>query len=1151
MGVGWGLAGSGSSITRTGKSLPIDGFIDRVKYNNTDAIAFDGQRLIPINGNYDWTGGNDFSVEGDPDTRANYNSGENSWTITYPTGRILKYGTTLESRLEGGGVTINWMLKTVTDLNGNTMTYNYTKDNASLEMEVSNIEYTSNGSHAATNRVEFTYGTRTDISKRVTNKGLYQQSLLLTAVDIKVKNQRLWKYSFNYLQSDLGSPALSEVIKEDGSGTALNSTRFQWEQPKKEDNTKDVYISDATSIVTGDFNGDGITDFMERTTGKICLGTTTFGHFEVISRPDFVGFKGLGDFDNDGYTEVIDNSNRVVNLDRGIIGSLPSTLDSLAVTDYDQNGTPDIVAKGGNVYSYSIQNSNFEVTASANVSFNLFTLGVPADLDGDGYTEYSKTTGQDYIPPTLTTPGFTHSDQYYPDLNKISQSFNDCFKLQNGALADPSKALNDFLPAVHPVIDSIVYWATKESAADAYYWSQNLYNLTAIYGEIMPQFFAQYPNVNAVNIALTEIPRLLNLAYQCVQNHQPGYSTGSFDYSRRCQRYHYDPASKSYNITDSAVFSNKHLVGVYYQYGQLPQLKTAEFTGDNWWSFTPPQFINSDLDGDGKEDYIEHYHFESKIVLTNNPNASPLPLPNEDITNPYIVSVSPGDFNGDGNMDLLYTLSNGNKILRTFTTGNRQMRIVGINNGFNHKTRIRYKTSSDVLATPLTDWCPGTQCQSQENIGSVLNLVSEVQEQKADGSFLSTTYDYSVVLRNPGIQNFIGFEEIRATTPDLGLINRRYYVAYSSWYSPLAANLGCTQGLYFTTPVVLSDKGYRENYTDYNMHILSKNNSYKIITDNSRTGDDYGTGGNGTFVTNRYDTDGQLVNSSSQTMALSDNRYVENTYSGYINGAIPTVVTTRFNMDPATDNTKVNTYDPNTLRLTQTVGNVGITGKEITTSYSNFDDYGHAQTKTVTASGVESITTSVTYDPTGRFITSSTSWQGTETYTYDDITGMPVSKTDVYGNTASSTGNVFGTYASSTSADGIVQTSTTAWANGSGPANALYYTYTTQTGAPWTKTWFDAEGRKLKDETVGYGNASLYTTYSYNSQGKLETCSTFDGQNTKTTTYTYDESTNRLQTETCSDGNITNYSYNSDYAVYITKNGCTTKFPFMQHFDNL
>ena len=240
----------------------------------------------------------------------------------------------------------------------------------------------------------------------------------------------------------------------------------------------------------------------------------------------------------------------------------------------------------------------------------------------------------------------------------------------------------------------------------------------------------------------------------------------------------------------------------------------------------------------------------------------------------------------------------------------------------------------------------------------------------------------------------------------------------------------------------------------------------------------------------------------------------------------------------------VNTYDPTTLHLTQTISNYGITGKEITTTYSDFDKFGHAKTQTVSAPDAPGEVTSIGYDPTGRFITSSTNWLGTETYTYNEVTGQPYTKTDVYGNTTTYDADLFGNYSSVISPDGITQTTTTNWANGNGPSGALYYTRVSTTGASDVVVWFDAEGRKMKEETTGFNNLQLQNTYTYNSNnGLLKKTEMSSGSVTKTTDYTYDESL-RLSAVNSSDGNAVSYSYNSDWSVYETKNGVTTQKEF-------
>ena len=51
LGMGWALQGL-SSITRTAATLAQDGFVGCVDYDSSDRFALDGQRLVPVTGNY-------------------------------------------------------------------------------------------------------------------------------------------------------------------------------------------------------------------------------------------------------------------------------------------------------------------------------------------------------------------------------------------------------------------------------------------------------------------------------------------------------------------------------------------------------------------------------------------------------------------------------------------------------------------------------------------------------------------------------------------------------------------------------------------------------------------------------------------------------------------------------------------------------------------------------------------------------------------------------------------------------------------------------------------------------------------------------------------------------------------------------------------
>ena len=145
-GWGWDLSGL-SSISRMGRDFYHDGESDGVHVNATDSLALDGQRLILKSGTY-WGSGSEYQTEIETFNRVEYLSG-NGFIVQAKDGTTSKYGDTTDSRLtDNNNHVLNWYLSEIRDLNGNYISYTYTRSgsNAPLETTLSSIAYTGNGS---------------------------------------------------------------------------------------------------------------------------------------------------------------------------------------------------------------------------------------------------------------------------------------------------------------------------------------------------------------------------------------------------------------------------------------------------------------------------------------------------------------------------------------------------------------------------------------------------------------------------------------------------------------------------------------------------------------------------------------------------------------------------------------------------------------------------------------------------------------------------------------------------------------------------------------------------------------------------------------------------------------------------------------------
>jgi len=199
------------------------------------------------------------------------------------------------------------------------------------------------------------------------------------------------------------------------------------------------------------------------------------------------------------------------------------------------------------------------------------------------------------------------------------------------------------------------------------------------------------------------------------------------------------------------------------------------------------------------------------------------------------------------------------------------------------------------------------------------------------------------------------------------------------------------------------------------------------------------------------------------------------------------------------------TYDDrgNTLTVTTDPGDA----KAVTTTYGNYDFWGHARRVQV-SSGGETRTATSAWSADGRFLLSETDALGqTVSYTYDTSRGLLTEKTDPAGTTTYSYDS-FGRLREEVLPDGRRHAVRLLWAGGERPVQqAVWYSYEETSGESPLWTWYDALGREVCRQYYGRGEQKISVFTEYDSQGRLRRTSepTFAASaETWAETYTYD-----------------------------------------------
>lgn len=272
LGYGWDINGI-SSITRTGSTLYHNGKKSAADLSTDDNFVLDGNRLVHVG-----TSGNDeeFKTENDEFSKVVFHK-ENGYysncDVWMENGNVIKYGYTLNSKLmaSDGNNVIKWMVSSIEDRNGNTISYTYEPQVTSSDIYISQISYTSNAMAPLSPEftVAFTYSNnRFDPYHYYIAGNKVETKKLLSRIDVLRLSYSIESYDFSY-DSCLGRMynLLTSITLSKGN-YSLNPTIIEWNTIQNDiDNNGYSGTQINTSFLngftyTGDFNGDGYTDVL-------------------------------------------------------------------------------------------------------------------------------------------------------------------------------------------------------------------------------------------------------------------------------------------------------------------------------------------------------------------------------------------------------------------------------------------------------------------------------------------------------------------------------------------------------------------------------------------------------------------------------------------------------------------------------------------------------------------------------------------------------------------------------------------------------------------------------------------------------------------------------------------------------------------------
>lgn len=955
LGTGWALSGL-TSISRSGATVPEDGFRGGVNFDANDRFVLDGQRLMNTAGNNStyFNPGNSYYTETQSWSRtvANGTAGQGpaSFTVTMKDGSVAQFGNGNGSQALAQGPAFNsgslqgsvqkWMISQYTNTIGNNIAFFYNKAprningqrmNGSIPDGFPYADYIAWGSNngSPNNRIlQFLYEPRQDTLQQYSGGSFNQVSVRLKAVTTFViegnDTTPVKTYMFNYdPASPFGISRLSSITTLGSKGGSSLPLSLQW-------------TDGATGLVPNTINWNG---------PRLNTGY-------------------LGDFNGDGKTDLLPVSNNSIGglwlstsngfSQQPISPSILTTQQSY-VSDFNGDGLPDLLVLrptstqlylcNGNGFNSAIQGPALNYNASCSTCISI------ADFNGDGMTDvftFSANSSNVYIAngkgfnsAVNSTMSLPPASTFVADINGDDQADVFTAGIQGGNLYLSGFSQNNTFNSPIP-ISGINLSNTPQNNMLADYNKDGLTDLLIYFGSQYTIYYSNGKGFSPPN-------PITNISLQGSQNWMSDFNGDGY--------------IDLYTLTGTKAVIYYFSAGKFY-----PQNNSSPaFIAADTWS--------GDFNGDGIADLFAAN--QSSISFGGNAASGTVPSVNQ---KPFLLtSIS----NGIGGNIAMNYMPISNPAVYTPLSNNTSL-VEGL--------RTQNHFNSIPLAPVQVAAYPYVSTQSATYVTSSYSLSDGM------GNTYPYTYQYSGSLQDMQAYGWLGFQQVTKTDPGAGNILRTQFLQpYPTTGKPIVTDL-----------LSLNNTLLRRNRTSYKVVTGQAGNNYQVLKTATRT--DHYDYGNFTYTTGAnyaYDNYGnqtieEQLNDTSEpsNRIFTVSQYLNDTQGWHIGYKTANILSTDTTAASALQQYRY-TYNTQSWLPSSSSTWLNTNNSWLTTSYT-YDMWGNTIT-TISPSGD---TSRNTYDNTYHtFPVSSTSppnqWGSglTINQTYDPGSGLLLSATDANGNT--------------------------------------------------------------------------------------------------------------------------------------------------------